>query len=330
MKFNQILKITCIFILVINACQTKDIIAPKPINNNFIEPAKPLTTVGIPISVNLIDVANAINKKFEKNIYNDNSFENEGGDDLKISIDKRSNILVNGKENAIQIQIPMHIEGIYRFKKSVLGLEINKEQNFGFNVTAIIKSIPAVDREWNLTLKSKTQVRWEDLPVIEIAGYKLDFPDLFGNIIQSQSDKISSYIDKEVPKQVQLKKEVSNSWNDLRNPFLIDEKLNSWLILRPKEIFITPITTTESTLDFNTGISSIVETRFPQSGSLRIAINGRGTSLNSATPSIRIGQLILIFSSCSVATCAAGSFSIPILQLSHVWVNLLHVRSYFS
>ncbi len=259
MKFYQLLLTGIITSFVLNACKTKDIVAPKPINNNFIEPAKPLTTVGIPISVNLIDVANAINKKFETNIYKDNSFEDDGGDDLKISIDKRSNILVNGKENAIQIQIPMHIDGIYRFKKSVLGLEINKEQNFSFNVTAIIKSIPAVDREWNLTLKCKTQVRWEDLPVIEIAGYKLDFPDLFGNVIQSQSDKISSYIDKEVPKQAQLKKEVSKSWNDLRNPFLIDEKLNSWLILRPKEIFITPITTTENTLDFNTGISSIVE-----------------------------------------------------------------------
>jgi hypothetical protein len=68
MKFYQLLIIGIVSSFVINACKTKDIVAPKPVNNNFIEPAKPLTTVGIPISVNLIDVANAINKKYEKNI----------------------------------------------------------------------------------------------------------------------------------------------------------------------------------------------------------------------------------------------------------------------
>lgn len=259
MKFPSFLQVLLFSIVLFISCKSSQIVAPRPINNNFIEPPKPLTAIGLPISINLQDVSSAINKKFEKTLYNDQSFEDDGGDHIKIRIDKRSPIVVNGKENAIQVLVPMHIEGIYQFKESLLGIAINKEQGFSFNVTALIQSVPNIDREWNFSLKSKTQLRWEDLPVLEIAGFKLDFPNLFGKIIQSQSDKISSYIDKEIPKQVQLKKEVNKSWNEVINPFLIDEKLNSWLIIRPKEIFLTPITTTENTLDFNTGISSIVE-----------------------------------------------------------------------
>ncbi|MFY8020342.1 MAG: DUF4403 family protein [Bacteroidia bacterium] len=259
MKFPLFLQVLLISLLLFVSCKTNQIVAPRPINNNFTEPPKPLTTVGLPISINLQDVGLAINKKFEKTLYNDPSFEDDGGDHIKIRIDKRSPIIVNGKDNAIQVLVPMHIEGIYQFKESLLGIDINKEQGFSFNVTALIQSVPNIDRDWNFSLKSKTQIRWEDLPVLEIAGFKLDFPNLFGRIIQSQSDKISSYIDKEIPKQVQLKKEVNKSWNEVINPFLIDEKLNSWLIIRPKEIFLTPITTSENTLDFNTGISSIVE-----------------------------------------------------------------------
>lgn len=257
--FTYLKGFASLLLLLVGACNTTQIKGPKPSTQTYIEPPKPVSTISVPIVLNMNEVTRTLNKQFTGTLYADNSFDDNNTDNLKITVLKKSDIVVTAVQNSLQARIPLHIDGVYRIKQSILGMNVSKEQGLSLNLTAIIKTIPQVDADWNLRMNSTTTLQWDDLPVIEFAGLKLDLPQLFGKAIQKQTNQISAIIDREVPKLVQLRSMVSSSLNSLSQPALIDANTNTWLALTPKQVLITPFSGKDSLLRFNIGISSLVE-----------------------------------------------------------------------
>lgn len=246
-------------LLATGACNTTQIKGPKPTTEAYVEPPKPVSTISVPVVVNMNEVTRSLNKQFAGALYTDNSFDDNNTDNLKITVLKKSDIVITAVQNSIQARIPLHIDGVYRIQQRVLGMNVTKEQGLSLNLTALIKAVPQVDANWNLRMNSTTTLQWDDLPVIEFAGLKLDLPQLFGQAIQKQTNQISTIIDREVPKQLQLRNMVSSSLNSIAQPSLIDQATNTWLSLTPKQVMLTPFSGKDSLLRFNIGISSVVE-----------------------------------------------------------------------
>jgi hypothetical protein len=66
-------------------------------------------------------------------------------------------------------------------------------------------------------------------------------------------------IDTEVPKSLNLKKQVSDAWLTLKDPILLDSTNKAWLMVNPKNVFITPITYTKTQMQIKLGLASVVE-----------------------------------------------------------------------
>lgn len=259
MKRNSQFVFFFFVLFLVFSCNTTHIKPPKPLNTSYIEPAKPTSGVTLPIVVNLKTISNDLNAQYPEKYYIDDSYENNGYDNLKISVVKRSPLNISAGGNQIFVSAPMRIEGTYRISKKVLGMNVTHNQGFKFNLTVDVQTLPVFDKNWNLKLNSKSTIRWEDLPNFEVAGLQVDFPKLFGKIIQGQVDKITAELDQEISKTVDLRKLVSDSWKQAKQPVSIDATTNSWLVIRPKQVFYTQLEGFDSLAKINLALYTVIE-----------------------------------------------------------------------
>ncbi len=241
------------------ACNTTHIKPPEPSNINYIEPAKPTSCVTLPIVLNLKAISYDLNALYLDTYYADDSYENNGNDNLKVSVIKRAPLQISSFGNHVFVSAPMRIEGNYRINKKILGMNVAYDQGFKFNLTVDVQTLPVFDKNWNLKLNSKSNIRWEDLPNFEVAGLQIDFPKMFGKIIQSQVDKITTQLDQEIANTLDLRKVVNDGWKQAIQPFRIDAATNSWLIIRPKQVFYTQLEGFDSLAKINLGLYSVIE-----------------------------------------------------------------------
>ena len=241
------------------ACNTTYIKPPKPSNTNYIEPAKPISCITLPILLDLKAISNDLNALYLEKYYFDDSYENNGHDHLKVTVLKRAPLHISAFGNHVFLSAPMRLEGNYRINKKVLGMNVAYDQGFKFNLTVDVQTLPVFDKNWNLKLNSKSNISWEDLPNFEVAGLQVDFPKMFGRIIQGQVDKITTQLDQEIANTVDLRKLVNDGWRQVIQPIRIDTLTNSWLIMRPKQVFYTQLEGFDSLAKINLGLYSVIE-----------------------------------------------------------------------
>lgn len=241
------------------SCNTTYIKPPKPTNGNYTEPTKPTSGITLPITINVKAIAGDLNAQYSESYYSDNSFENNGTDNLKLDVLKRGALTIRAFGPYINMLAPMRIEGTYRIRKSVLGMNVTHDQGFKLNVTIEAQTMPTFDKDWNLKLNSKSSIRWEDLPNFEVAGIQVDFPKMFGKIMQGQVDRITSQLDKEIAQSVNLRKLVNENWKQLTQPISVDAATNSWLVVRPRQVFYTPLEGFDSLAKINLALYSVIE-----------------------------------------------------------------------
>ncbi|MFZ4798115.1 MAG: DUF4403 family protein [Bacteroidia bacterium] len=244
-----------LFAVFIWSCKTAKIEPPKPKSFIGVQPPKPTSIIGLPINISTEGLSKSINKKFTTQLYKDSSFEDNGGDNLKLNVLKRGDFLVSTENNGLSMTAPLHIDFNYLLSFFGSSQQINK----GINLTINFTTNPAIDRDWNLILNSKGKITWDDLPVIDLGITKLDLPQIFGSLIQNLVNKMAKKIDTEVPKSLNLKKQISDAWLTLADPILLDSTNKAWLMVNPKNVFITPITYTKTQMQIKLGLSSVVE-----------------------------------------------------------------------
>lgn len=246
-------------LFLVASCNTTNIKPPKPSNINFTEPVKPISGITLPFVLNLNAIASDLNAQYAEKYYTDNAFENNNNDNLKLDVIKRAPLHISAKGSQVFVSAPMRIEGVYRMSKKVLGMDVTHEQGFKFNLTVDVQTMPTFDKDWNLKLNSKSNIRWEDLPSFEVAGIQVDFPKMFGKIIQGQVDKITSQLDEEIAQSVNLRKLVNENWKQLTQPINVDAATNSWLVVRPRQVFYTPLEGFDSLAKINLALYSVIE-----------------------------------------------------------------------
>ncbi len=252
---TPIIIVIVLFFIFIGSCKTAKIEPPKPKSFVGVEPSKPTSIIGLPINISTDGLAKSLNKKFTMQLYKDSSFEDNGGDNLKLNVVKRADFIVSTENNGLNITAPLHID--FSYVLSFFGG--NQQINKGINLTINFTTNPAIDRDWNLNLNSKGKITWDDLPIIDLGITKLDLPNIFGSLIQSIVNKMAKKIDTEVPKTLNIKKQVSDAWMTLVDPILLDLTNKAWLMVNPKNVFITPITYTKTQMQIKLGLSSVIE-----------------------------------------------------------------------
>ncbi len=259
MNFYRIIALLFVGQLLLFSCNTTTIQPPKPTNLVYTPPAKPVSGITLPISFNLASIARSLNTQYPTSFYTDDSYDNNQNDNLKIQILKRDLLELSTQDGNLRLKLPMRLEGSYRITKKVLGMNVTHEQGFGFNVVAQLNTLPSFDKNWNLKLNSKVQLLWEDLPKFDVLGLNIDIQKLFAGIIQGKVDKLTQQLDQEISRSVDLRNIASTQLSQLNQAFSIDAATNTWLSIKPKNIFYTPLQGQDSIVQLKLGLYSIIE-----------------------------------------------------------------------
>jgi len=241
------------------SCKTTELQVQKPTENisqNANE--KVSSSINLPISINLKDVENDVNAQFKTTLYDDQSFENNGKDNLIIKIDKRNKILISTIDNKLQVNAPLSVKLKYRFEKQVLGMDLSHVQDASFNVVVNILSKVEITKDWKLKIKAEPTLKWEDSPGKSLG---IDLNKAIDYVIKQRVDDISKMIEDAIVEAVDIKKLMADNWKLVQQPIEIDQILKAWLYIQPQEISLSPFVFANNKMEFKTALNSYIDVK---------------------------------------------------------------------
>ena len=206
---------------VLNSCNTFKATAPKKFEAPVTSLLKP-STIGVPVVIDIKDLEIKINKEMVGLIYEDNSFENNNNDNLKVSAWKRDNFRLQLEGNELDYHIPIKLT--IQIKKFVPLPVITAEIALDFKTTL------ALNKDWTLNTKTTaTGYKWISSPTVTIAGYDISITYIADIILSASKGMIGNEIDKEIKDNLNIKKLLQPAWHDLQQPMKVNDEFNAWL-----------------------------------------------------------------------------------------------------
>ena len=101
----------------------------------------------------------------------------------------------------------------------------------------------------------------------------------------SQCDKlISNQIDKSLSEMVDLKKYVSMAWTEAQKPRQVNADNNVWLRITPKDIYLSPFTTTANKLNLALAMYAQIESFIGAQPTANAPVHERPSDSSSPFP----------------------------------------------
>lgn len=212
--------------------------------------------INIPIVLSIPELEKTANSLMSGVIYKDESYTNNGNDDLKLIVKKNQEITISAKDNELFYDVPLNIW--VKVRKQILGIELSEDTEFD----AIMKFKTQLDVTTDWDFKTKTSSEGYKLlsaPTIKLGPLEIPITSIVKSTLDDQLDGITAILDEQVQEQINLKKVVQDNWELIQKPVLLDEQFNTWLRVQPKQFTMSPITGNKQYISFNIGTSSIID-----------------------------------------------------------------------
>lgn len=259
---NKLLIISTILII-LSACKVKNVDAPKPAEGQAKVISRPLSNINLPISIQIADLEQSLNKQFNGVLYNDDSYENNNNDNLVLKVSKIGNFKINSVADKISITAPLEIYVKGRIKKDFfsmfdqnVGIDQSKDALFRINVN--INSKINVDQNWNIITKSEVGFQWKERPYLELGPVKIPIGSLIESVVNSQIKKINDQLDQEISRLVKIKPYAEQYWSLIQKPIILSDVIKSYLLVRPEIVSISSIKSDGKRMQFYLGMKSDV------------------------------------------------------------------------
>lgn len=238
-----------------------------------LEPAKPeegyfelredylqqVSTVHIPIELNLVELENIINKNIDKLLYEDGTKEENTSYEFKVW--KKLPISVTSNGDLFRIKVPLKIwaKVSYKFENFGINFSDSKETDFELDVHYVTKL--NVTPDWQIsTHTAGNGFDWIKKPSISLAGVKISLASFVENLIDDQQAMIAKEIDAQIKPYLNVKEYVQQAWNQMQQPMLVSEDYSVWLKVTPREIMMTPLKGYGNRSVIGVGIVAFTET----------------------------------------------------------------------
>ena len=256
-----ILRLFCVFQMLISCGTTKKIEAlkPSPSNDAPIVFKNKTSFVAMPITISLSEIEHQLNKKLSGLIYND-SLMND--DKTQMKIWKTAPILLSEKDGNIISVIPLKIWAKFKYGTEFMGL--NDTREISLNGTITLNSASQLTN-WKLTTQSKIEdFAWSDSPSILVAGKNVPITYIINPTLRIFKDKIAKKIDDAIAKTCDFKPHVLKVIEKLSVPFITSEQYQTWFKMVPIELYVTEAKLSKSKITMDMGLKCAMQTMVGQ------------------------------------------------------------------
>lgn len=236
-------------------------VAPAEAYQKQIDRVKEVSTLNIPIELSLNDVERKINEQLGALLFEDNSLDNNGGDNLMLKVTKRQPLLIEAKGgNLFNIKVPVNIWAKAGWKLEKFGMSVAKYEDTQFDIDLNFLTKLSIDPDWRVhSSTTPNGYKWISEPKIKIGFFELPVTSIIEKIMDRELPNVVKTVDNEVGK-INLKPQVEAAWRAVQEPFLLNEAHQAWLKVTPQEISMTPLTNKGRNVRVGIGMKAVTET----------------------------------------------------------------------
>ncbi|MFA6883804.1 MAG: DUF4403 family protein [Paludibacteraceae bacterium] len=213
-----------------------------------------ISTLHIPIDINVVLLEKMLNLNFEGLIYEDNNIED---DSIMVKAWKEQDFKLQYENNVLTYRIPIKF---WIKKRFGLGITYTDREIEGV-IDIHLKTSINISKSWNLITKTDIEnYSWIKKPTLKVGFMDIPITYFVDKIINDNRSLINKSIDKTLKEYVPIKTYAQNIWTSVQDPMDISTNgYKAWIKTVPKQIYTTPIKGDQGKISTTFGVKCLME-----------------------------------------------------------------------
>jgi len=228
-------------VLALGACKT---IEPTRPPESYVTPDfKPqISTISLPLEMDMKSVETLLNQKLTGLIYEDNSLDNNGGDNLMVKAWKKDNIKIALNNNQLSYLVPLKLWIKAGWKIEKFGISLSDYREMNAEITLKFRTAITLNPDWTISTKTESDgYEWISSPVLKIGPVDVPITFIADLILQYNLKTISAAVDDGMKESLDLRPYAKQAWTDMQAPVNLSPEYRLWLSVQPTDILAMPL-----------------------------------------------------------------------------------------
>jgi len=219
--------------------------------------APALSELPLQVELDVKKLESSINSKMNGTIFEGS---NISGQDLSVKVSKAQNFTFTINNNVIEYRVPLKVWTRFAWKIEKFGFTVGDYYEATGSIALTYKSTISLDKNWKLISKTTASgFEWIEVPKLNVAGVSVPLTPV-ANLALTRCDQlITAQIDKSLADAVDLKKYISLAWSEMQKPRQVSAENNVWIRITPRDIYVSPFTTTGNKLNLSVALYAQIE-----------------------------------------------------------------------
>ncbi len=222
--------------LLFSACKTKKTAQlSKPMERYERRSEENRTSIiNIPVQINLRELEKSLNEQLAGVLYEDKDLND--GDKTMLRAEKTQDIRLQVNGQSIQYRVPVNV--LVKYDIGLTLLEAAGEIALNF------KTDFSIGRDWEMsTITNLENYEWLRSPRLRMGSVNVPVGFIADIVLTQSKTAITRSIDEQIKEQFNLRRMVGDTWRQMFEPVLVAPEYNTWLLLNPQNIGMTPLVT---------------------------------------------------------------------------------------
>jgi len=224
-------------------------------------PRKPQTSIiNLYADLEVTQLESRINEQLDSVLYQDTSFIDNNGDNLKFKAWKDGDVKLKYELNELSWELPLRVSIQKGMKLFGYNVPLVDSWQYTGQIRLRYKTQLKINRDWSIkTITKSDGYVWTKKPAVRIGG--IDFPvTLIANLfLPANLQSFSQQIDDVVANGFDFRGVAEDGWRMLFNPFKIPGYNEAWLSITPYSVALVPVEGSEGHIRLGAAITSDVE-----------------------------------------------------------------------
>ncbi|MDX5422933.1 MAG: DUF4403 family protein, partial [Hymenobacteraceae bacterium] len=212
----------------------------------------------VPVSVSIAAIEQKLNQEVNGVLYKDDKLD---GDNVAVTVSKKGKMSIRADKDKIYFSVPLHIyaKGRWKWDPCKLCPSIDKTEDTSFDMVIKTESKISLTEDYKINTITSGDFEWGNTkPVLELGPLKIGLARFVEPAMRSQMATLSKQLDKELQNYLDMRKYVADAWQLVQEPVKLDDDMNAWLTIVPKEVRVAPLQAKNGTLNTRLGITSYI------------------------------------------------------------------------
>ncbi len=257
--FSNLLLIFTTLLWLTTACSCKSLEPPQP-KASYDDYQAPPSIVNLPINISIKDIEKSLNSQMTGLMYEDMSFEDNGNDNLMVKVWKKNDVVLRLQGNSLAYSVPLKLWLKKKIEIKQFGISLSDVREVEGAIRLDFVSDFKINPDWSIATKTVADgYKWLETPSIKVVGYSLPVTFIADMLMEQNKETIGSQIDLYVKNELNLKEYLSDVWENMQEPMLVNDYYNLWLSIVPQQIMLTPFNNSLDSIRMKVGIKAVSE-----------------------------------------------------------------------